>query len=470
MAALLIPAPVNRRLALVTALALVFSFQFAGQRYLLSHLKVKIDDLARYADNLLDPQYQAVDSPEIEQDRLPEPLLAAIGKGSVDVIPWEIATVYANNLAYAPRPVIQSYSAYDGYLDAKNAAKYASDSGPDFVLYSPGDIDDRHLFFTESQTKLALLANYEIASRSDKLLLLRRLPTSLPITEVKTVSGQTTLGEVLSIENTAQLQMMTANIEYSLLGKLVRFLYQPAKLKVRIEFPNGETRDYRAIPTILSGGVLINRFANSLDHAEDFFGTHGAGRTQNGQFVVRNRSAMGVQKRLLVPDPLHGRGDGARSAMIAKAIVLIVFLGICALVATACSGNSALSVYLEANRDRLSVAASAQNRPIPFVVAPGTPAKAIAQDLQAAGLINDALLFEAYVRVQGLSSKLEAGTHTLSPDMTIPEIADVLQNALAPSLTVAVRPGWRLEQTADVLNKTAQTAETLIDRRPQPPI
>ena len=141
--------------------------------------------------------------------------------------------------------------------------------------------------------------------------------------------------------------------------------------------------------------------------------------------------------------------------MKAKAVVLIVLLGICALVATACSGDSALSVYLEANRDRLSVAASAQKQPVPFVVAPGTPAKAIAQDLQTAGLINDALLFEAYVRVQGLSSKLEAGTHTLSPDMTIPEIADVLQNALAPSITVTVRPGWRLEQTADVLNKSS---------------
>ena len=141
--------------------------------------------------------------------------------------------------------------------------------------------------------------------------------------------------------------------------------------------------------------------------------------------------------------------------MKAKYLVLAMFLGISALVSAACSGDPALSVYLEANRDRLSVAASAQKEPMPFVVAPGTPAKAIAQDLQAAGLINDALLFEAYVRVQGLSSKLEAGTHTLSPDMTIPEIADVLQNALAPSITVSVRPGWRLEQTADVLKKTS---------------
>ena len=139
--------------------------------------------------------------------------------------------------------------------------------------------------------------------------------------------------------------------------------------------------------------------------------------------------------------------------MKAVKLFLIVVLAIIALVSAACGGNSVLSVYLEANRDKLSVAASAQSEPVQFVVSPGTPAKTIAQDLQAAGLIDDALLFEAYVRVEGLSNKLEAGNHTLSPNMTIPEIADVLQNALAPSLTVTVRPGWRLEQTADLLNQ-----------------
>lgn len=138
--------------------------------------------------------------------------------------------------------------------------------------------------------------------------------------------------------------------------------------------------------------------------------------------------------------------------MKAKFIVLLFIMGLGTL--SGCSGDSALSVYLEANRDKLAIPASAQAEPTRFQVAPGTPAKTIAQNLQSAGLIDDALLFEAYVRVEGLSNKLEAGAHTLSPHMTIPEIAEMLQNALAPSLAVTVRPGWRLEQVADLLNQS----------------
>lgn len=120
----------------------------------------------------------------------------------------------------------------------------------------------------------------------------------------------------------------------------------------------------------------------------------------------------------------------------------------------ACDSGSALSVYLEANRPRLSQPAGVDPQPVAFVVPPGAPAKAIAQDLQSAGLIDDALLFEAYVRVNGLANRLEAGEYTLDPTMTIPEIAEALQNSVAPSITVTMRPGWRLEQTAEALTRS----------------
>ena len=125
-----------------------------------------------------------------------------------------------------------------------------------------------------------------------------------------------------------------------------------------------------------------------------------------------------------------------------------------AMVLTACSGDTALSVYLEANATRLSQPLSGQSQPTEFTVDTGSPARVIADNLKRAGLIDDPLLFEAYVRVNGLANQLEAGDFVLSPDMTIPEIVDALQNAMAPGIGVTVRPGWRLEQTADLLDKT----------------
>ena len=136
-----------------------------------------------------------------------------------------------------------------------------------------------------------------------------------------------------------------------------------------------------------------------------------------------------------------------------RQILLTLLLATALTLLTACDSGSALSVYLEANRAQLSQPAGVDTEPISFVVPPGAPAKTIAQNLQAAGLVSDALLFEAYVRASGLASRLEAGEYTLNATMTIPEIAAALQNSVAPGVTVAVRPGWRLEQTADQLNR-----------------
>ena len=114
-----------------------------------------------------------------------------------------------------------------------------------------------------------------------------------------------------------------------------------------------------------------------------------------------------------------------------RPILFSIFL-LTALLTAACGGDPALSVYLAANQAQLDQPASADNRPVAFIVKPGTPARFIAQDLEAAGLITDAQLFEAYVRSNGIADRLEAGTFTLSPHMTPIEIAEALQNALCP--------------------------------------
>jgi UPF0755 protein len=126
--------------------------------------------------------------------------------------------------------------------------------------------------------------------------------------------------------------------------------------------------------------------------------------------------------------------------------------GMLALALTACSGDQLLGAYLEANREALQRPAAAAPRPMQFVIQKGSTARTIAANLQNAGLINDARLFEAYLRVNGLAEKLQAGAYTLSPSMTPVEIAVTLQHAIAPSITVTIPEGWRLEQTADSLS------------------
>ena len=139
-------------------------------------------------------------------------------------------------------------------------------------------------------------------------------------------------------------------------------------------------------------------------------------------------------------------------------LLLLLLLAISSTALAACSGDALLGAYLQANRAKLEQPVSAEEQPRQFVVQPGQTARTIAENLAGAGLISDARLFEAYVRTAGLADKLQAGTFTLSPHMTIPAIADILQKARAPEIVVRVGEGWRLEQTADAL-----TAQGVLD-------
>ncbi|MCB0044185.1 MAG: endolytic transglycosylase MltG [Caldilineaceae bacterium] len=120
-----------------------------------------------------------------------------------------------------------------------------------------------------------------------------------------------------------------------------------------------------------------------------------------------------------------------------------------------CSSGSerVLQAYLNANRTETEQPVSVAHETVEFVIEPGTPARQIGQNLVAAGLIDDALLFEAYVRVNGLSNQLEAGTHLLAPSMTLTEIVTALQDAAASSISVTLPEGWRLEQMAAALSE-----------------
>ncbi|MGQ9490784.1 MAG: endolytic transglycosylase MltG [Anaerolineae bacterium] len=133
--------------------------------------------------------------------------------------------------------------------------------------------------------------------------------------------------------------------------------------------------------------------------------------------------------------------------------ILLALLLLLAFLLASCGGDTLAVAYLEANRGRLEQPADPAGTPRQFVVQPGSTARVIAENLAGAGLITDPRLFEAYVRVNGLAPHLQAGTYQLSPSMTIPQIAEALQNARGPEIVVRVGEGWRLEQTADFLSQ-----------------
>ncbi len=220
--------------------------------------------------------------------RLPETLLRRIGNRPVDIMSYEIAYLHYNRLNYCPRPMIQSYQAYDGYLDSLNMTKYRSVGGPHYVLYHNQTIDRRHPFWDEPRTRLTLLTHYQLIDKAilpqynsnqqtvngvqDTLLVLERRASPVRLKTVGRRKITIRLGEFVPLSSTKNMIELSANVDYSLLGRAERFFFQPEKLFVTLRHEDGSERTFRVLQDILHEGILVNKRLKTHRDVISFFG------------------------------------------------------------------------------------------------------------------------------------------------------------------------------------------------------
>jgi len=110
-----------------------------------------------------------------------------------------------------------------------------------------------------------------------------------------------------------------------------------------------------------------------------------------------------------------------------------------------------LAFNLSLREAELAIPAGNDPRQRPFVINIGEPARFIASRLAAEGFVNDADLFNLYLRVSGLERRVQAGNFMLAQTMTIPEVAEALQQALEAEAAVTIPEGFRAEEIAERL-------------------
>ncbi len=115
--------------------------------------------------------------------------------------------------------------------------------------------------------------------------------------------------------------------------------------------------------------------------------------------------------------------------------------------------TQALQFYLNLNREAIYEPVDPNGEPVEFRVELGETGRSISERLEAMGLIRDAGLFRLYLRLNNLEQKLEAGKFILSPAMTVPEIAEALQQARREDILVRIPEGRRAEEIAQILEE-----------------
>jgi len=88
-----------------------------------------------------------------------------------------------------------------------------------------------------------------------------------------------------------------------------------------------------------------------------------------------------------------------------------------------------------------------------FTVSSGSTVHKIAGDLSKAHLIRSSKAFETYVRSNLLNNKLQAGTYSLSPSMSVGQIAKKLKTGDVAKNLLTILPGKRLDEIKQAFSK-----------------
>jgi hypothetical protein len=178
--------------------------------------------------------------------------------GTVDVYPTHTMAVISHHLQWDPRPVFQSYVAYDRALLERNAAHLQGADAPESILLDIEPIDSRFPAFDDSLSWPALLGRYELADASKSFLLLRRRAQgSEPrLTPVSETTGW--MNEPIAVPALAGAPLW-AEIEVDLtaVGAAYAAAYRAPLLEMTIALPDSAIR-YRFVPAIARAGFLLS--------------------------------------------------------------------------------------------------------------------------------------------------------------------------------------------------------------------
>ena len=203
-------------------------------------------------------------SHNVWEGRLPAPFHQAVGDGTVDVEPWNIAAVIANGWRWQPRPVFQSYAAFTPALDNLNARHIRSPRSADFVLVNWETIDSRHPFLDDPSSWRARLDNYASDYAGPGTLLMRR--RNAPVLRTSEPLGAASLrwNQDAAVPSSTDWVILYADVRPTVWGKLRRLLFRLDPIWLMAEFRSGHKERWRIMRPNLEDGVLINQLPQDL--------------------------------------------------------------------------------------------------------------------------------------------------------------------------------------------------------------
>jgi hypothetical protein len=232
-------------------------------------------DLTKYKDIILKSSQE-----NLSEMKLPSDVIKALQNKPLDIVPWEISLIPANNLTWQPRPVFQSYSAYTSSLDNINSESLVRNN-PENIIYHFSSIDKRHPFFDEPETFFNMFCNYHISSqfpdfisteKLNQIIILERRKYSISSEAKKVNTFSMRWNEYTIVENRdKELVRAKIRIKYSMIGKMYKTLFRSPPVSINLTYADGQERSHRIIPENANNGVIISHLPRSSNEALRLF-------------------------------------------------------------------------------------------------------------------------------------------------------------------------------------------------------
>ena len=201
----------------------------------------------------------------VDQSQLPL-IRKTVGRAPVDILNYQQAFAYLNDLNLRPRPLIQGFSAYTPALQQIDLAFYQSDRRPDFAMLRLQTIDRRWAWLDDATLALHLLTDWTPVVREKGFLLMQ--PAAAPGGSWKELlKGEAKWGKKVKVPEhpPGTLLAMQLQAERRLWGKLRRFAFQGASLDIKASYDDGTSLKRNYVPEMATERVLISPGLESVD-------------------------------------------------------------------------------------------------------------------------------------------------------------------------------------------------------------
>lgn len=210
-----------------------------------------------------------------------------IGHESVDAMNNTQWVVFANELAYRPRPVFQGYGVYTPKLQDMNLSFFRSDRRPEWLLYRMDPLDNHFPSLEDATVLPQILNTYRPIAADGSFLVLRNTGRSQADIDL-TLSQERNLafGEELDLKPFNSYPVfLQVNVRATLFGRLIKFFFQQAPVSLSVNI-NGKPSIYSFIPAMATRGFLISPVIETNDDIIDFLMHKTGNRPDSIQFSI----------------------------------------------------------------------------------------------------------------------------------------------------------------------------------------